>query len=183
MEGMNKFKSLGIVAGIILLAVGIIFLVFSVQVTEILGILVGLGILCIGVVRLVQALKGSPEGEEQKNKVGRIILSIVMIAIGAFLLIDNNAAISLVGIVIGIFAFVAAFDRFTIANELRKEGMPIGMTIISGIIHIAFGVLMIYASFMMINILVILSGIYLIVSGVMVMISVAFVGDLKTPKE
>ena len=182
MEGINKIKSLGIVAGIIMLAVGIIFMVFSVQVTAILGWLVGIGILVVGVIRLLQALTGSSEEADKKHKVGRIILSVAMIIIGVFLLINVHAAISLVGIVIGIFAFAAAVDRFVVANECHKAGLPMAMAVISGVIHILFGVLMICASFLMINMLVIFTGAYLMVSGILITISAVVTKDLDMPE-
>ena len=177
---MGKFKSLGIFGGVILIAVGIVFIVFSKQVTEIMGMLVGLGILLVGVARLIQALSSSSE-EVVKHKTGRIILGGIMICIGAYLLINGKVAISLVGMIIGVFAFAAAIDRFVVANERRKMGLPRGLTILSGVVHILFGLLMIYAAVQVLSMLVIFSGIYLLAAGIMVIISVVYMGDLMKP--
>ncbi len=177
---MGKFKSLGIFGGVILLALGVVFIVFSEQVTEIMGMLIGLGILFIGVARLLQALSHSP-AEVVTHKTGRVILSGIMICIGAYLLINGKVAISFVGVIIGIVAFAAAVDRFVVANERRKMGLPRGLTIISGVIHILFGLLMIYAAVQVVNMLVIFSGIYLLVAGIMMIISVVYKRDLMKP--
>ena len=180
MEPLKQLKSLGIFAGLILAAVGVLFLVFNKQVTELLGLFVGLGILAIGAIKLIVGLKKPADGQ-QGRKVGRIIISIIIICIGIFLIIDNKAATSLIGIVTGIFAFAAAFDRFMVAGLRRKMGLPIGYTIFFGVIHILFGILMIYASFQMISLMVILTGIYLLVAGVLIIISAGFLGDLQQP--
>ena len=177
---MGKFKSLGIFGGVILLALGVVFIVFSEQVTEIMGMLVGLGILFIGIARLLQVLSHSP-ADVVTHKTGRVILSGIMICIGAYLLINGKVAISFVGVIIGIVAFAAGVDRFIVANERRKMGLPRGLTILSGVIHILFGLLMIYAAVQVVNMLVIFSGIYLIAAGVMMIISVVYMGDLMKP--
>ena len=177
---MGKFKSLGIFGGVILLALGVVFIVFSEQVTEIMGMLVGLGILFIDIARLLQALSHSP-ADVVTHKTGRVILSGIMICIGAYLLINGKVAISFVGVIIGIVAFAAGVDRFIVANERRKMGLPRGLTILSGVIHILFGLLMIYAAVQVVNMLVIFSGIYLIAAGVMMIISVVYMGDLMKP--
>ena len=81
----------------------------------------------------------------------------------------------------GVFAFAAAVDRFIVANERRKMGLPRGLTILSGVIHIIFGLLMIYAAVQVMSMLVIFSGIYLLAAGIMVIISVVYMGDLMKP--
>ncbi|MBR6444127.1 MAG: DUF308 domain-containing protein, partial [Firmicutes bacterium] len=181
MEPFKKLKSLGIFAGLILMAVGILFLIFNKQVAELLGVFVGLGILLVGVIRLIITLKGSP-GETQKNKVVRIIVSVIMIGLGLFLLIDNQAATSLIGLVIGIIAFAAAFDRFMVASMRGRLGLPIGFTIFFGILHLIFGVFMIYASLEMIAMMVVITGIYMIFAGVTIIISAGFLGDFQQPE-
>lgn len=182
---MNYFKALrrfGLFAGLITIVVGVLFLLFSKQVAEILAMIVGIGILAIGVIRLIQALRMSPE-EGKGSKVLRVILSVIMVGIGIFLLIDNQAATTLVGLVIGVFAFFAGFDRFVIANERRKQGLPVGLTILFGIIHIIFGILMIYFSLEMLSILVVFTGIYLLCAGIMIVISAGYLRDYEIQEQ
>ena len=71
---MNFFKALrrfGLFAGLITIVVGVLFLLFSKQVAEILAMIVGIGILAIGVIRLIQALRMSPE-EGKGTKSGEV---------------------------------------------------------------------------------------------------------------
>jgi len=174
MDSLKKIKSLGVFGGIILILVGVVFLVFPQEVVEILALVVGVGILIYGAFSaIVTAIKWN----NTRNRVLRIILAIFFIILGVYLLINSDVTISAVGVVIGLLAVFSAFDRFLMANERRKEGLKFGPTCIFGLIHILFGVGMIYSSLVMISFIVMLAGIYVLIAGIMVILSTCYFFD------
>lgn len=177
---MKKLKSLGIFVGLILMVTGVIFLVFHRQMIAIIAFLAGGVMLVTGAVRLVQAFR--LESYSGSSRIIKIVISAIMVAIGLFLIIDHNAAISLIGFVVGIFAFFCAFDRFSVASRRHKLRQPAAMTVMFGIINIFVGVFMIVASVQLVKLVVIFTGIYLLIEGIMIILSASYLNDLEEPE-
>ena len=166
-------KSFGLVLGIILIAFGIIFLVAPDRVAEIIAILVGGLITAVGFFRLATLIS---RWHYISDRVYILIVSLLIFGAGLYILFNPNRAIALIGIVIGFFAIFMAIDRFITANRLKRE-INVLPTIITGLIHLAFGIGMIYSAVVVFSIIIVIIGIYLLLAGVMVTLSTFYFRD------
>lgn len=169
----DKVRPFSLLLGIALTVIGIIFLAAPDRVTEFLAIFVGAVITVIGVFRIITVALG---WKTILNRGLLLAFGIIMTGIGVFMLFNPEATIAMVGAIIGILAIMLAIDRFITANRLKKT-TNVTPTIISGLIHLAFGMGMIYSAIVVFSIIIVLTGIYLLISGVMFALSALFFQD------
>ncbi|SHF12756.1 HdeD family acid-resistance protein [Alkalibacter saccharofermentans] len=174
MNGFEKIKSFGIFFGISLIIAGAVFLMFPSSVIKFLAVLTGLLLAAFGLFKAVSSLL---RWNELNYRVLHMAVGILLVLSGIFIIINTEFTISALGVVIGIFAILQAFDRFSVASSRRQAGLNYKPTVIFGVVHLGFGIGMFYSAFGMISIIVSLIGVYLLVSGVMVALSTAYFFD------
>ncbi len=173
MHAFERLKPMSMLLGIVLLVVGVVFLAAPDRVTEFLAILVGASITVFGIFRVMTVVA------MWKTIVNRNLLltfGIVTMAIGFFLLFNPEVTIAITGAILGVFAILLAVDRFVTANRLKRE-INVLPTVVSGLIHLAFGIGMIYSAIIVFAIIIVLIGIYLLIAGVMFILSALFFHD------
>ncbi|MGM0651915.1 MAG: HdeD family acid-resistance protein [Bacillota bacterium] len=158
---------MSIMIAILLMVLGIVFLTVPDRVTEFLAIFVGAVITVFGILRIATV---AGRWKVMHNRGILLTFGILVSGLGIFMLFNPAVTITLVGAIIGVFAIIMAFDRFVTANRLKGQ-MNIVPTIISGLIHLAFGIGMIYSSIIVFSLIIVLIGIYLLVGGVMILLS------------
>ncbi|MEG0662502.1 MAG: DUF308 domain-containing protein [Anaerovoracaceae bacterium] len=127
MDGIKKLKKLGIAAGIIITILGIVMLVNPVQVELVFNWVVGAMLLIGGIVRITDVVSRRKE----ITHLGPILIpGVAMLVLGIIVLVNEGASFLMMGMIISIFAFALAFDRFAVANERRKLKLAYGMTLI-----------------------------------------------------
>ena len=171
---MSLFKKFGVISGLILIAVGILFYVYKTEVTEFLAVIIGLAVLIIGVYNIVYAAVTW----KSSNRLPALLVGILLAAVGAYLILNNEVTIFIIGVSIGVIAFLAGIDRFRSAYRLIRAKLGGGYAILSGCVQIIFGVLMCIVPGYGVSVLVMLMGVYLIVSGLMILISCLKFHDL-----
>jgi len=169
----DRVKPFSLLLGIFLMVIGIVFLTAPDRVAEFLAILVGAVITVIGIFRIV-TVAASWNVIINRNII--LAFGILLTALGIFMLFNPDVTITLVGAIIGILAIMLAVDRFITANRLKNVA-NITPTIISGLIHLIFGIGMIYSALVVFSIIIVLVGIYLLISGVMFALSSLFFRD------
>ncbi len=169
----DRLKPMSLMLGILLMVIGIIFLAVPDRVTELLAIFVGAVITVFGIFRIITV---AVRWNVLINRVLLLILGILILLAGIFMLFNPDMTITLFGAIIGLFAIMLAVDRFITANRFKRSAniMPI---VISGLIHLAFGVGMIYSAIVVFSIIIVLIGIYLIIAGGMFALSALFFHD------
>ncbi len=163
----SRMQPMSIMLGVLLMVVGIIFLAVPDRVTEFLAIFVGAVITVFGLLRIATV---AARWRVMLNRGVLLTFGIILSGLGIFMLFNPTVTITLVGAIIGVFAIIMAFDRFVTANRLKGQ-INVVPTIISGLIHLAFGVGMIYSAIVVFSVIIILIGIYLLISGVMILLS------------
>lgn len=163
----SRMQPMSIMLGVLLMVVGIIFLTVPDRVTEFLAVFVGAVITVFGLLRIATV---AARWKVMLNRGVLLTFGIILSGLGIFMLFNPTVTITLVGAIIGVFAMIMAFDRFFTANRLKGQ-INVVPTIISGLIHLAFGVGMIYSAIVVFSIIIILIGIYLLISGVMILLS------------
>jgi uncharacterized membrane protein HdeD (DUF308 family) len=173
-QEMSIFKKFGVISGLLMIAVGILFYVYKTEVTQFLAVITGLAVLIIGVYNILFAVITW----KSSNRLPVLLVGILLAAVGAFLLLNNQVTIFIAGVSIGAIAFLAGIDRFRSACRLIRARLGGGYAVLSGCVQIIFGILMCIAPGYGISVLVMLIGVYLIVSGLMILISCLKFHDL-----
>ncbi len=169
----DRVKPFSLVLGILLMVIGIVFLAAPDRVAEFLAVFVGAVITVIGIFRIVTV---AASWNVIINRGILLAFGILFTILGLFMLFNPDITITLVGAVIGILAIMMAIDRFVTANRLKKVA-NVTPTIISGLIHLAFGIGMVYSAIVVFSLIIVLAGIYLLISGVMFALSALFFRD------
>ncbi|MGM0689179.1 MAG: DUF308 domain-containing protein [Bacillota bacterium] len=173
MDPIERIKPLGLFLGVILMVIGVIFIAIPSQIVNFLATLIGVLLLVAGLVRVIAV---SVNWKDYQNQVLLLLFGLAVMAVGIYMIVNTQVTVTLVGIIIGIFAILMAFDRFLSVSR-RREGASIIPTIIFGLIHLAFGVGLIYASMAMFSIVVIIYGLYFLLAGLMVVLSLMLYKD------
>jgi len=173
MDTLNRIKAVGIFLGILIMVIGTVFLVIPDKIAEFLAVFVGALITVVGILRIITVIGW---WDVIINRAVRMAFGIFMLIAGIFMLFNPDVTITIVGAVIGVVAIILAADRFITANK-QKNSTNITPTIISGLIHLTFGVGMIYSALVMFAIIIVLIGIYLVIAGVMFTLSALFFHD------
>lgn len=173
MEPIERIKPLGIFLGVIMMIIGVIFIAIPSQIVSFLATLIGALLLVTGLVRVIAV---SVNWKNYQNQVLMLLFGLAVMAIGIYLIANTQVTVTLIGIILGIFAILMAFDRF-LSVARNKEKASIVPAIIFGFIHLAFGVGLIYTSMAMFSIVVILYGLYFLLAGLMVVLSLLLYKD------
>ena len=173
MEPIDRIKPLGLFLGISLMIIGLVFLIIPNQIVTFMATLIGVVLLVAGVIKVLTV---AINWKVMANQLLHLILGLVIIGTGIYIITNTQATVTLVGIILGIFAILMAFDRFLAAfkdKEQRSKVPPI----LFGLIHLAFGVGLIYASMAMFSLVVILYGIYFLLAGLLIVLSLLLYKD------
>lgn len=170
----SRMKHMGIILGVLTMVIGIIFLTIPDRVSEFIAIFVGVIITVFGLLRIATV---AARWKVTRNRAAHLTFGIILAGLGLLMLFNPAITLTLVGAVIGIFALVMAVDRFVTANRLKGQ-INVVPTIISGLIHLAFGIGMLYSAIVVFSIIIMLIGIYLLISGVMILLSSFLFQDL-----
>ncbi len=173
MFAYQRIQPAGLFIGILLMVVGLIFLFVPDRIAEFMAIFVGAVIAVFGIFRIITVLL---HWNVVANRIIMLIIGLIILLVGLFMLFNPDITITLTGAIIGIIAIMLGVDRFITANKLRLK-MNTTPTVISGLIHLAFGIIMLYSALAVFAVIIVLIGIYLFISGVMFTLSALFFRD------
>jgi len=169
----DRIKPMGLLLGILLMVIGVVFLAVPDRVTEFLGVFVGAVVTVIGIFRITAV---AVSWRVIINRGLLLIIGIIVFLAGIFMLFNPDITITIIGAIIGILAIMLAVDRFFTANRYKRSA-NVTPTIISGLIHLIFGIGMIYSALVVFSIIIIFIGIYLLIAGIMFTLSTLFFPD------
>lgn len=176
MDGFKKLKSLGILFGVILAALGIVLLIFPDKVINLMATLVGLTIVIFGGFRLLTYFLN--RNSYETFPAVKVFSNVAVLLAGLYILMHPHLTTGFVCVVIGLFAIDSSFDRFSVASQRRKAGFKVGSTIGFGLVHLLFGILMIAMPLIGASMIMMVAGLYLLIAGVMVILSTCYFFDL-----
>lgn len=116
MEPIEKLKPLGLLLGLILMIIGILFIVIPTQIVSFMATLVGAVLLVTGLVRVIAVFIN---WKELKNWLLLLILGLAILGVGVYMIVNTQVTVTLIGIVLGIFAILMALDRFFTAFSVK----------------------------------------------------------------
>ncbi len=173
MEPIDRIKPFGLFLGFILMILGIVFLVIPTQVVSFMATLTGAALIVTGLIRVLTV---SINWKNLNNQLLLLLLGLAILGIGIYVILNTQATVTLIGIILGVFAILMALDRFLTAFK-DKENRSRVPPVLFGLIHLAFGVGLIYASMAMFSLVVVLYGLYFFLVGLLVVLSLLLFKD------
>jgi uncharacterized membrane protein HdeD (DUF308 family) len=109
MEPIERIKPFGFFLGLLLIVIGIVFIVIPSQVVSFMATLIGVVLVVTGLIRVLVL---TVNWKEFTNQILHLILGLAIIGAGIFMIVNTQITVTLIGIVLGIFAILMALDRF-----------------------------------------------------------------------
>ena len=176
MDSIQKFKRLGIFYGVLLAVIGVVLVLYPEKVVSFIGLLLGIFFLGTGVMRCYTLIR--TWNERGAFRSFSMALAILLILLGIFLLLYRNIAVAFISVMIGIFALISAADRYSVIKARKALDLPITNTVISGLLHFVFGLVMVAMPLFGASLIIIVTGIYLVTAGIMAILSSCVFFDL-----
>ena len=163
-ETMKAIRVDIIISAIMSLIIGILFIVFPVESESVISMIIGVMILIIAIIMLIGAIV-SLSGASASA----IILSLLLGALGVWIIVNPLKFALIVYIAIGVMLVVHGIQDFISAFTVKSYGVKTWWLML-GIISIICGIYCIICSFGALNIAAIAAGIMLIVDAIMTVI-------------
>lgn len=165
-ETMKAIRFDIIISAIMSLIMGILFIVFPVESESVISVIIGVMILIIAIIMLIGAIV-SLSGASASA----IILSLLLGALGVWIIVNPLKFALIVYIAIGVMLVVHGIQDFISAFTVKSYGIKTWwLMLVVGIISIICGIYCIICSFGALNIAAIAAGIMLIVDAIMTVI-------------
>lgn len=177
---MEKFKRLLPTILMILfeVVIGILLLIDGERFTGVIFVIFGVLMLVLGLISLIRTLLAARGGNVISSFA--LIMSIILITIGAFFTAASGSVIGVVGFIATIYGLILVISGvFKLADylTLRAAGVGSGFAIFSVIISIVLGILIAFNPFGTAQIFWTVLGIMLIASAVLDIISLIIFGN------
>ncbi|WP_316608923.1 DUF308 domain-containing protein [uncultured Ruminococcus sp.] len=177
---MEKFKRLLPTILMILfeVVIGILLLIDGERFTGVIFVIFGVLMLVLGLISLIRTLLAARGGQVISSFA--LIMSIILITIGAFFTAASGSVLGVVGFIATIYGLILVISGvFKLADylTLRAAGIGSGFAIFSVIISIVLGILIAFNPFGTAQIFWTVLGIMLIASAVLDIISLIIFGN------
>ena len=177
---MNTFKRLlpTLLLFVFELVIGILLLIDGEKFTQVIFIIFGVCLLISGLVTLIGALLDGRNGGS--ISVGKLMLAILMLAVGAFFAAASGSVLSILSAVTLVFGIVIAFSGMLKLAEflsIRKENPVKWFAVIGAVLTIILGIVIAFNPFGATEALWTILGIMIIVSAVFDIIALIFFGQ------
>lgn len=177
---MEKFKRLLPTILMILfeVVIGILLLIDGERFTGVIFVIFGVLMLVLGLISLIRTLLAARGGQVISSFA--LIMSIILITIGAFFTAASGSVLGVVGFIATIYGLILVISGvFKLADylTLRAAGVGSGFAIFSVIISIVLGILIAFNPFGTAQIFWTVLGIMLISSAVLDIISLIIFGN------
>lgn len=153
-----------LIRGLVAIAIAVVLLAWPASTIKVLTYIFGILLLVEGLIETIWALVLL----FQKEKMGILLAGgLVSIFIGLLLLFKTHFALSVVVLLIAIWAIVAGIVEF-IASIAAPHAMPGRALVgIAGVVSIIFGILLLALPAQTIYAIIVIISIYLIISGIL----------------
>ena len=169
-EGRSRFLS--IVAGILMLAFGVIFLLARNAAIEFICVMLIILLLAEGVINCVVYFTT----EHILPAIGWTLASgIVQIVFALYLIFNFGFAVGIFGTVVGILALVNAVSTISLAAHSRILGVRHWIALFGlGLLELIFSLMMLWNPYVGASFAVICLGIYMLIAGIHILVDMFF---------
>jgi uncharacterized membrane protein HdeD (DUF308 family) len=153
-----------IVAGLGLLALGVVLLVWPRATIVVVAALVGAALLVTGVLRLVQGLTAKEESGARRT--AYVMIGILAALAGLYSLRHIDMTVAVLGVVVGLLWTIHGIVDLAVAASPRHPAERV-LTALLGVLSLAAGLLLVFWPAETLKVLVTVMGIWLICYGVL----------------
>ncbi|MBR2833775.1 MAG: DUF308 domain-containing protein [Bacilli bacterium] len=164
MEFLKEIKStLFIITGLYIV-IGLIMLIAPVMVTNMICYLVGTLCLILGGIGIYTYVSSEVYGP---LSYAILVISIAMIVLGIFVIVDPKSFISVIPFIAGIILVIDAFTKLQSSSSLKRYNYDRWwVVLVASLVIFAFGILLIVFSFESIILFIRILGFFLILTSV-----------------
>lgn len=157
-----------VISSIILCITGLIFMIFSETMVNMIGWILG-SILCIiGIVQMIGYIRS-------RTSVMPLLVSIISLVVGVLLFMHPGWVMSLLSVIIGIYILIEAALKIKVVVEAKKQAAKgWWVLLIVTIIGIAMGILLIVNPFGISRAFMFVLGLAFLISGVLDLIQAIY---------
>lgn len=157
-----------VISSIILCITGLVFMIFSETMVNMIGWILG-GILCIiGIVQMIGYIRS-------RTSVMPLLVSIISLVVGVLLFMHPGWVMSLLSVIIGIYILIEAALKIKVVVEAKKQAAKGWWALlIVTIIGIAMGILLIVNPFGISRAFMFVLGLAFLISGVLDLIQAIY---------
>ncbi|MEG3074225.1 MAG: DUF308 domain-containing protein, partial [Ruthenibacterium sp.] len=162
-------------AGVGIIAFGVITMLKPHYLMNILPICIGIALLCLGLTEMIAGIRG-----ESINLLGTsgILQGIIGMAVGVVFLVKRNISIAFFGVVLGFWAIISGAFSLRKAIIFRAEPELFRCGCIDSALKIGVGILMLFHPFGSMTAWTVAVGAFFIFVGVSVLVGDFFLGRL-----
>lgn len=165
-EGMNEEKSIQqarinlIVSSVILCIAGLVFMIFSETVVNIIGWVLGSIFCVIGLIYLIGYIR-------RQIRLSELFAGIISLVAGVLILIHPGWVMSLLSVIIGIYVLIegALKTRISIVAK-RQQARGWWVLLVAALLSIAVGILLVFNPFGISRMFIFFVGLALLLNGV-----------------
>ena len=149
------------------LALGVVFLIWPTQVTNIIAYVVGGLLVVIGGIQAVSKIVNN------ENRSSGLLVGLLILIIGVWIIFHPQTTVSLIPMVIGVVLVVSGIQELSLAITAKNvDASKWGWMILGAVITIVFGIICICVAFKIVTIAMRLLGLFLIYDGISSMVMV-----------
>ena len=167
---IEKLKSIRLhitASAIACLALGVVFLIWPTQVTNIIAYVVGGLLVVIGGIQAVSKIVNN------ENRSSGLLVGLLILIIGVWIIFHPQTTVSLIPMVIGVVLVVSGIQELSLAITAKNvDASKWGWMILGAVITIVFGIICICVAFKIVTIAMRLLGLFLIYDGISSMVMV-----------
>lgn len=158
-KSIKKAKENLIISSVILCITGLIFMIFSETMVNLIGWILG-GVFCvIGVVKLIGYIR-------TQLQISELIISIISIAAGVLLFLHPGWVMSLLSVIIGIYVLLEGALKIKISIDAKKqEAASWWVLLVVALVSIGIGILLVFNPFGISKAFMFVVGLALLLSG------------------
>lgn len=158
-KSIKKAKENLIISSIILCITGLIFMIFSETMVNLIGWILGSVLFIIGVVKLIGYIR-------TQLQISELIISIISIAAGVLLFLHPGWVMSLLSVIIGIYVLIEGALKIKISIDAKKqEAGSWWVLLVVALVSIGIGILLVFNPFGISKAFMFVVGLALLLSG------------------
>ncbi len=133
---MSKIKVSSILIALCYIALGLLFIVRPMNVESALCYVLAVAVAVFGLLYLVGYFIASASTEEGSNG---FAIGILMLMMAVFIIVKQDLIITLVPFLFGVMVMIRGLFTIQTAFRIKRLGFPMGLTLIMGLVIMAFG--------------------------------------------
>ncbi len=177
----NSF-SVGITKGVIFAIIGLLLIIYPIQVVKTITVIFGIAALLTGAFVLFSAISKRTKGE--KGTVFPLIEGALSVVFGLILILIPSLSMTILAIMVGVWIIIEGVIRISVSLDMKNGGIDSwGKSLFVGLLFLILGILVIFHPELSTKALIIWIGVALLIFGLVDILIVYQLKNIIEPKE